>query len=130
MVGQLRELVGNQHLLAQTDEKTVYALSQVRGTHMALRHLMGNGAIPHYRARYQLRKHRDIQQQIMKASLHRRLMPVDIHQVGNRLEGVETDAYRQHDAGGTQIKAQRIKLQHKKIRVLESTQNQDIDSQA
>ena len=97
LVGNLGELVGYDHLLAQTYQETIDAVSKIGSIHMTMMQFLSHRTITHNRTGYQLGEHRDIQQQVDETALYGRLPAIDVYQIGDRLEGVETDTDGQRD---------------------------------
>ena len=83
LLGNLGELVGQDDLLAKTNEEAVDALCKIRGRHMAPSYLLGHRAVAHNRAGNELREHRYIEQQTQKALLNGRLAAIDINEIGD-----------------------------------------------
>ena len=107
-IRDLRQLVGQDHLLAQTKEKTVDTFCHIASVNPAVTNLMGHSAIPDDGTGNQLWEHRDIEQQMAKIALHGRLLTIDIHQIGYRLEHIKADANGQGYLGHREIKAKTV----------------------
>ena len=60
LVGNLRQLVGKDDLLAQADDKTVDAIGYILGSSYTLANIPCHSVIAHDRTCYKLGKHRDI----------------------------------------------------------------------
>ncbi len=63
--------------------------------HDAARELVGDVLVADDRPGDQLRKEQQVQRRVDRALLRRRLAPVDVDDVGDRVERVEGDADRQ-----------------------------------
>ena len=91
--------------------------------------LTGNGVIAHDRTCYQLWEHRDVEQQIAEMPLYRGFTTIDINQIRDRLERIETDADRQGNFGVSHLDAKGVQLLGKETQIFESAQYQDVANQ-
>ena len=98
---------------------------------MAAEDLLGNVLIPHNGAGNALVEQGDIQQQPPEFRLGGHLLAVDVHHVGEQLEGVKADAngqgYLGHHAGEAEPA---LRLRKDKHRVLEKGQQAQVDDAA
>ena len=134
VVGHLGELVGEGHLLGESE----------RHQQQALRHVVAGGRMPveqvaeeivgaHDGAGYQLREEADVQR-VVDGIAHRLLLAaVHVHHVRHALKRVETDAQRKDDVpekaprGFAQQQAQIV---CQEIVVLEEAQKPQVGRQA
>ena len=130
LVGQLRELVGDDDLLAQANKEAKDSIGNILRRSLTLVDLTRDGIVAHDRACHELREHRNIEQQITKMALHGGLTTVDIDKVGYRLEGVEANTYRERYLWHGDIDTQRVERGGDESCILKYAENQDIDNQA
>jgi hypothetical protein len=93
-IGGHRQCVRDQHLLSEADGEAADPLSKAFGVEDAALDLGRDVAVAHDRPRNQLRKKRDEQRQLHGIRLRFCPAPVDVDDVGERLEGEEGDADR------------------------------------
>ena len=90
--GERAHLVGDEHLLSQTDAEQLHALCEAVEGLFAVVELIGYVAVADDGTRDQLRKQRDVGAEVDEALRDGRVVAVDVDDVGHRLEGVERDA--------------------------------------
>ena len=129
LVGHLGKLVGQDHFLAQADDEAETAVGHVLPGDLPLVDFPGNGPVAHDRTGNQLREHRDVQQQVAEAFLRLAFLPVHIHQVGNGLEGVETDADGKCQLRHMDFQAEAAQQVSEEAQVFERSQNGQIGGQ-
>ena len=94
-VGQHAGGVGEQHLLAQAHAEQPQALGKALQRRAAMVDLVLDVGVAHDGAGHQLREHGDVHAEVQRILLHLHLAAVDIHHVGDGLQGEERDADRQ-----------------------------------
>lgn len=94
-VGQHAGGVGEQHLLAQAHAEQPQALSEALQRGAAVIDLVLDVGVAHDGASHQLREHGDVHAEVQRVLLHLHLAAIDIHHVGDGLQGEERDADRQ-----------------------------------
>ena len=119
-------LVGNDYLLAKAIDEAEDAICHITHLHLAAVYLLGNGAVAHDGAGYELGKHAYVEQQVHKVPLCRTLLLIDIYQVGYALEDVETDTYGQGYPGVGHGDAKHGKGRCRERGILEHAQGQDV----
>lgn len=131
LVADFRELVGNNHLFAQANEKAVDALGEIGSSDLPVVNFLSHRAISHNRARNKLWKHTDIEQQIAEMTLHRRLLAINVDEIRNGLESVETNADGQRNlrVGDLEAKVCIVDDLGEKTQVFKHTQDAQIAEQ-
>ena len=124
-------LVGDEHLLAQTDHQPLQTLAGLAHRLPPVLQVVGHCLVLHDRPRDQLGEHDHIGTKVDDVALGLHIPAVDINGVGQGLEGVEADAQRQganalnFGKGGAQ---QGIHAAQHKVCVLEVEQHMLIHS--
>ena len=93
---------------------------------MAVVDLLCHGVIAHDRACYQLREHRDVEQQTAEAPLHWGLSPIHVYQVGDGLERIEADTDGERYPGICHGDTDGRQLLCEETQILEGAQDEDI----
>ena len=118
-IGDFRELVGEDYFLSQADQEAERAVGYVGGVGAAVVDFAGDCIVAHDGSGNQLWEHGDIEQQVGVALLGRSLKAVDIDQVGDRLEYVETDADRKSDLRDIDRDSDTVEYLSEKAEILE-----------
>ena len=95
IVCHLCHIVSNQHLFAQTVNKPQHALGNIINAFLSPHNLLVNQIIAHDRARYQLRKQRNIQAGVKHIFLRLRLAIINIKKIRQQLKSKKGYPYRQ-----------------------------------
>ena len=124
------QMIGQNNLLAQADHNPGQASADVTDGGVPPGKLRFDGAVAHNGPCHQLGEHAYIQQKLGVAPLGMNLLPIAVHRVGNRLEGVKADADGQPDAGNGQMQRKKcIDVFYGKGAVLEYEQHSQIQQQ-
>ena len=87
-----------EHLLGEPDDEAADAVREVVEADGPSRELVGDVAVADDRAGDELRKEQQVQRRVDGALLRDRVAPVDVDDVGDRVEREERDADRQQHA--------------------------------
>ena len=119
-LGQLRHVVGQQHLLGQPHDKPPGAVDRVIPVLTAVPDLLLHRLIAHDRSGDELRKKAHIEREVKEVPLHAHLAAVEVNDIGEDLKGVKADADGQRDGANGDMKAQKaIDIVHQKPQVFE-----------
>ena len=130
-IGILPHHIGNEHLFGQPDHKAVEAQYAVRPIGFPGNQLRCNGIEPDNGSCNELGKHDYVEDEIC-GTLQRRGHPaVDIHAIGEALEGVKGYTNGQGDGGPTHLSDSKscqnsIKIVHKEVGIFEKEQDPHI----
>ena len=115
--------VGYQHLLRQTDNKSLHTVTDLLKRDFPILYLIRNIVILYYRTRYQLRKQRDVKRQFVQILLYRTVPAVDVQKIRHRLKRVKRYPYRHDDFNKLNIqRKQSVDVLRYKIEIFEVTQ--------
>lgn len=108
-VSNLAHGIGNQHFFAQSDDERENSSSDSLSCMQPMEQLPGDVVITDNGACDQLRKKRNIEPCIQWIGLHRRILSVDINDIGNGLKSKKRDPDGQmYLANGNRRKAHKI----------------------
>ena len=125
------EMICENDLFAETDHQAREALAQVEQRGFAVFDLICDCGIADNRSGDELRKHRDIEQQMKRILLNVDLLPVEVNDIGEDLERIEADADRQCQVRNGQTDAgDQVKVLDDEAAVLEHAEQPDIKDQA
>ena len=130
LVDNFRELVGEEHFLAQTDQETISSFGKIGGADVAIANFFGHSAVAHDGAGHQLREHGDIEEQAAETILRGRFLAVHVDEVRHGLKGVEADADGQGNAGGFNRKSPSIEGVREKVGILVSAEGGQVAEKA
>ena len=86
--------VRDQNLFGKTDREAEQAVVEIREIHMTVGKLFLDVLVAYDRTGDELREERNVQQESKEGFLHLRVFPVNVDDIGHRLEGKETDPDR------------------------------------
>ena len=101
----------------------------VTGRHMTLTDLTCNGSVAHDGTGDELRKHRDVKQQVRISPLNGRLAAIDIDEIGDGLKRIEADTYGQGYLRTGHTEAQITKRLCEKAEILENREYGNVAGQ-
>jgi hypothetical protein len=127
-----RHVVGDDDLLAQSEREARESRRDVVEAMLPqLGNLVGDLPEPHDRARDELRKHRHVDGEGDRVARRLALAPVDVHRVGDVVEGVERDRDRQRQLDDREVSAQQTREPgqglRREPRVLPDRQHRDVE---
>ena len=125
-----RELVGEDYLFAQADEKAENPFAQVCGGHVAVVDFSCHEVVAHNGTGNQLREHGDVEQQAAELLLHGCLTAINVNEIGNGLKRVETDADGKCDVGSGDGHADAGEGGGDEVRIFERTENRHVAAEA
>ena len=94
LISQRAAGIGEQGLFRQSDGEAADAGQDVPAVSLD-KELVRDGLVAHYRPRHALVEERSVEQDVQTARLRLGIAAVDVHDVGEQLEGVKGDAYGQ-----------------------------------
>ena len=131
LVSHLPDVIGKQHLFAETDAKARHAAEDVLAVQLARIDLRRNVHIADNRSCNELRKHRNIQQQLPVGPLRRNVFAVHVDRIRQRLKRIKRDADRKRNLRhGKRGFENHIAVLHQKSRVFEHNQPRQIQRHA
>ena len=131
LVCDLPDVIGKQNLFPQTDAKARHTAEDVLAVRLARVDLRRNVHIADNRSCNELRKHRNIQQQLPVRPLRRNVFAVHVDRIRQRLKCVKRDADRKRNLRhGKRGFENRIAVLHQKSRVFEYDQPQQVQRHA
>ena len=124
-------MIRQNDLFAEAEHQAGEALAQVCERGFAVFDLLCDGRITDDRACDQLREHGDIQQQMQRVALDVDLLPVQVNDVGEDLEGVKADADGQCQLRhGDAHPGDQVQVFRNKAAVFEHAEQADVENQA
>jgi len=128
-VGHHRQLVGEEHLLAQTHDKPAAPGGEVRPDLFAVVDLLGHCLILDDGAGDELGEKGDVKPHLQGRALHLPPVPVDVQHIAQGLEGKEGDADGQLNTGNDKGRPQAVQNTQCKRQVFKYKQDTKIHRQ-
>lgn len=128
VVRNLRDVIGDEHFLAEAVDETHHAVGKVRKVFLAVLDLLFDRIVAHDRASNELWEERDVKADVQHAPLCLGFAVINVEQVRQQLEREERDADRQRDVDDGRVRTeQESHLLRCKRQVLEDEQQTDME---
>ena len=134
-IGLMGDGVGDDHFLAQAEDEALDADRHVMGIETARLDVVGNFMVAHDRPGDELGKEEDVEREVEDILARFRRAVVDVHLIGDFMEGEEADAERQQQVRvgqrmETQHVQQAVQVEEQEGQVFEGDEQQQVAGDA